>query len=157
MEKSLFTFISSNIASKNDEEKLKELFLKFDKNGDGTLSTMEINEGYDFIGCPPPPPVIDLLKKIGSTGITIHYQQFITYIKNWNKNMQFKELESAFKNYEKGGDGKVSLDEMKAAVPGIEGSVWSQILVDADINGDGMITLDELKEFILGQMEVSVS
>lgn len=126
--------------------------MKFDKNGDGTLSTIEINEGYDFIGCPPPPPVVDLLKKIGNTGMTIHYQQFITHIKNWNKSMQFKELEIAFRSYERGGDGKVSLDELRAAIPGIDASPWNQTLADADINGDGMITLDELKEYILGQM-----
>lgn len=155
MEKSLFTFVASNIASKNDETKLQELFIKFDKNGDGTLSTIEINEGYDFIGCPPPPPVIDLIKKIGTTGVPIHYELFINHIKTWNKKMQLFELEQAFTIYERGGDGKVSLDELKAAIPGIENSEWNQILIDADINGDGMITLDELKEFILGQLSSS--
>jgi Ca2+-binding EF-hand superfamily protein len=116
---------------------------------------MEINDGYDFIGCPPPPPVLDLLKKIGTTGVPIHHQLFISHIKNWNKKMQLMELEQAFTSYEQGGDGKVSLDELKAAIPGIEGSEWTQILYDADINGDGMMTLDELKEFILANLNNS--
>lgn len=127
--------------------------MKFDRNGDGTLSSAEINDGYDFIGTPPPPPVQDLLKKIGNTGMTIHYKDFLLHIQNWNKKVQFQELENSFKTYDKGGDGKLSLDELRAAIPGIEGSEWSSLLNEADLNGDGMITLDELKDYILTKMK----
>ena len=124
------------------------MFIKFDKNGDGNLSSIEICEGYDFIGVPPPPPVTELLKKIGNTGATIHYKTFIKNIQTWNRTVQNRELENAFKQFDKGGDGKLSLDELKAAIPGIEGSEWNDMLTDADENGDGMITLEELKKFI---------
>jgi Ca2+-binding EF-hand superfamily protein len=153
LEKALFTFISNSINATKDETKLLELFLKFDKNGDGSLSTSEINEGYDFIGTPPPPPVQELLKKITSTGATIHYQEFIEFISRWNKNSRFKELEKAFLSVDKGGDGKLSLEELAGAIPGIEGSEWGRLLEDADVNGDGMITLEELKEFIFNKMK----
>lgn len=132
---------------------MSDLFKKFDKNGDGSLSTIEINEGYDFIGVPPPPPVIDILKKIGNTGDTIHYTDFLNAIQNWNKAAQMKELENSFKMYDKGGDGKLSLDELKATIPGVENSEWDGYLNEADLNGDGMMTLEELKLFITTKLK----
>ena len=89
-----------------------------------------------------------MLKKMTERGGTIHYKEFITSIQTWNKISQMKELENSFKMYNVGGDGKLSLDELKAAIPGIEDSEWNDLLNEADVNGDGMLTLEELKGFI---------
>jgi calcium-dependent protein kinase len=132
-----------------DDQKLSELFSKLDKNGDGNLSAQEIFEGYDCIGIPPPPPVMDLVKKYSHNGDSIRSEEFLKATNNWNKVLQINELEDAFKMYEKGSESKLSLDELKQAIPGIENSDWSNTLSEADLNGDGMVSLEELKEYIV--------
>ena len=118
----MFSFISHQITSGADNLKLSELFVKLDKNGDGNLSAQEINEGYDLIGVAPPPPVQDLIKKVSSTGGNIFYQDFVDASNTWNKVIQQKELEVSFKKFIKGADAKLSLDELRQAIPGIETS-----------------------------------
>ena len=49
LQQAAFTFIASQLASKEEKQRLLETFRTLDKNGDGTLSREEILEGYKQI------------------------------------------------------------------------------------------------------------
>ena len=134
----------------NDEKKLAYLFRSLDKNGDGTLNREEIEEGYDALGIPVPVSVNDLLKRMESSGNgSIYYHEFLTATQDWSKISQKKELETAFKVYDQGGDGTLSIEELKQAIPELEDTEWVKILNEADTNQDGLISLEELKRYLI--------
>jgi Ca2+-binding EF-hand superfamily protein len=132
----------------NDEKKLESLFKGLDKNGDGTLSKDEIEEGYDALGIPAPAILNELLKKLDKGNGIINYIQFLISTQDWSKLSQMKDLETTFKIYDKGGDGTLSLEELKEAIPGIHDSEWEALLSEADTNKDGLISLEELKVYL---------
>ena len=139
----------------NDERKLSSLFRSLDKNGDGTLNREEIEEGYDALGIPVPASVNDLLKKLDSNGHgTIDYTLFLSATQDWSKVTQKKELETAFKIYDKGGEGTLSIEELKQAIPGLEDTEWDKFLSEADTNKDGLISLDELKVYLSNKISI---
>lgn len=146
----MFSFISTQVMYSNDEKKLAYLFRSLDKNGDGTLNREEIEEGYDALGIPVPVSVNDLLKRMESSGNgSIYYHEFLTATQDWSKISQKKELETAFKVYDQGGDGTLSIEELKQAIPELEDTEWVKILNEADTNQDGLISLEELKRYLI--------
>ncbi|OMJ82246.1 hypothetical protein SteCoe_17088 [Stentor coeruleus] len=149
LEKSIFSFISNQVMGTIETKKLTNMFLSLDKNGDGTLSLDEIEEGYDALGIPAPVDLNDLIKKIdGEDDGSINYTEFIAAAQDWSNIAQRKELEIVFKIYDIGGDGTLSLEELKQAIPGIKDSEWADFLSKADLNGDGLISLEELKNYL---------
>lgn len=63
-----------------------------------------------------------------------------------------KKLESAFKLFDKDGDGLISLLEIKDILgrdsPNIGDDIWNKIIKEVDLNGDGEISLDEFKKMM---------
>jgi len=78
----------------------------------------------------------------------IDYTEFLTATTTWNKVLQKEQLEQAFNLYDVGGDGTVSLTEMRDSIPGIADSEWNTFLAEADKDGNGVITLDEFKQYL---------
>ncbi|CAG9321967.1 unnamed protein product [Blepharisma stoltei] len=150
LEKSIMTFISSQITSIQEDREFADLFSKMDKNKDGKLSQREIFDGYKELGITTPPGISEILKKIDSDGSGfLDYTEFVTASKDWKKAFEKNELESAFKIYDQGGDGKLSLKELKDSIPDIEESEWGKFLAEADENGDGLIGFEELKSYLM--------
>ena len=78
LEKSIFSFISTQVTTSKDEKKLGDLFRSLDKNGDGILSKSEIEEGYDALGIPVSPFINELMKKLDSNNNgTVDYNEFL--------------------------------------------------------------------------------
>ena len=46
LKQATFSFIASQLMSKNERDNLSKVFKAFDKNGDGKLSMEEVKEGY---------------------------------------------------------------------------------------------------------------
>lgn len=138
-----------------EKQILTDMFLSLDKNGDGTLSKDEIEEGYDALGIPAPISLNDLLKKLDGDGNgSINYNDFLTASQDWSKVFHQKELEGVFKLYDSVGDGLISVDELKEAIPGIHDSEWAQFLSQADTNQDGFLSFEELKNYLTGHHSI---
>lgn len=151
LEKSIFSFISTQVMTSIEKQILTDMFLSLDKNGDGTLSKDEIEEGYDALGIPAPISLNDLLKKLDGDGNgSINYNDFLTASQDWSKLFHQKELEGVFKLYDSAGDGVISVDELKEAIPGIHESEWAEFLSQADTNKDGFLSFEELKNYLTG-------
>ena len=149
LQKSILTFISTHIMETDSNKELTKLFKSIDKNNDGTLSHEEIINGYKDLGLPVA-HAEEIINKIDSdhSGV-IEYSEFITAAQNWNNVFEQNELEKAFKTYDIGGDGNLSLSELKQLIPGIENSDWNQFIKEADTNSDGLISLNEFKEYMI--------
>ena len=149
LEKSILTFITTNIMDDSSNKELIDLFRSIDTNNDGRLSKEEIMDGYQEIGL-----TLEHAQEIISTidsdqsGL-IEYSEFITATQNWKKVCEKDFLEKAFKIYDIGKDGNLSLNELKQLIPGIENSDWDQFLREADKNGDGLISLSEFRDYIM--------
>ena len=125
-------------------QKLREVFQSIDKNGDGFLSPSEIKqavEKYDF--------QIDskeLISQIDSdkNGL-INYSEFLTATVDKSSAYSKLRLQQAFQKFDKNGDGKISLSELKSTLGG-EGkndSIFTAMISEADTNHDGLIDFDE--------------
>ena len=71
---------------------------------------------------------------------------------NKEKIMSNKNLERAFKMFDTGGSGKISVDEIMSIFTrgtknneGIDKSVFLKMINEADENGDGKISFSEFK------------
>lgn len=149
----MFSFIANQVLSLKDMKKLKDMFKVLDKDGSGTLSIIELNNGYDSLGLPLPAGIVELVKKLDTDDSgSIDYFEFLKGSEEWTKILMKKELDSASKKYERGMDAKLSLDELKSNIPDIKGTEWYDWLTNADKNGDGFITLDELKSYLQAKL-----
>jgi calcium-dependent protein kinase len=149
LQKSIFSFISGQVMTSIEKQKLTDMFISLDKNGDGTLSREEIEDGYDALGIPAPISLKDLLKKLDGDGNgSINYNDFLTASQDWSKVSYQKELEGVFRLYDSAGDGIVAVEELKKAIPGIQDSEWDEFLSEADTNCDGFLSFEELKNYL---------
>ncbi|OMJ91183.1 hypothetical protein SteCoe_6355 [Stentor coeruleus] len=149
LQRSILTFISANIMDEESNRELIKLFKSIDKNNDGRLSHEEIINGYKELGLPES-EAEEIIKKgdLDQSGV-IEYSEFITVTQNWKNIYEKDVLEKAFKAYDIGGDGNLSLKWLKTLIPGIENSEWDQFISDADTNQDGLISLAEFKNYML--------
>ena len=54
--------------------------------------------------------------------------------------------------YDVGGDGFLSIKEIKEAIPGIDSGEIEEFLAEADTNQDRMISFQELKQYLLKRL-----
>jgi calcium-dependent protein kinase len=106
-----FAFITSQLLSKKDKEELGRVFRTFDLDGDGRLSMSDVQQGYQkHFGI-----VItdEEVKKMFSSVDAdmsgfIDYSEFILAAMNQSRIASMKNLESAFKMFDRDGSGCIT-------------------------------------------------
>ena len=76
----------------------------------------------------------------------IDYSEFVTAAMNRQKMLTRERLEIAFKTFDIDGNGRISANELKAMLGGLqpfEDHVWVNLIREVDLNGDGEIDLEE--------------
>jgi calcium-dependent protein kinase len=127
-------------------DKLKEVFLSLDKNGDGFLNKEEIlqaSESYNFHV-----NFADVLANCDhdKNGL-INYSEFLTATVDREAAYNRSNLISAFNRFDKNGDGKIDLAELRSVVGGNKSdTVFKQMIQEADRNKDGVIDVEEFIE-----------
>ena len=92
---------------------------------------------------------------IDNNGV-IDYNEFLTATMDRDKIASKKNLELTFKNFDKDGSGKISLNEIKSIFnnPSIkDDGVFEKLLFEADDNQDGEISLEEFITIMLKFMQ----
>ncbi|XP_028067627.1 calmodulin-like protein 5 [Camellia sinensis] len=116
-----------------NEEELKGIFKKHDKNGNGRLSRKELKKTFEELGA---------------------------WIPDWRALRDFATqmpmLKGIFKKHDKNGDGRLSRKELKKAFEELgawipDWRAWRG-LSNADANGDGFISEEEMNSLVLYAM-----
>jgi calcium-dependent protein kinase len=142
------------IAGQLNEDQIKalrETFMALDGNGDGLLTAAEMKEGLAKAGLKDiPADLQQILEDVDSDGSgVIDYTEFLAATLDKRSYVKEDVCWSAFRLFDKNGDGKISKEELQAVL-GDEDvqkvgdvSEIAQLLKENDGNGDGFIDFDE--------------
>ena len=81
----------------------------------------------------------------------LDYTEFLIGAVNWQNTLSNERLFTAFKLFDKDGDGKISLSELKETLGMIDAdqeSEFFEIMNFADSNHDGLVDFEEFKEMM---------
>lgn len=163
LQEATLSFIVNQLISKEEKGELKKVFVDLDTNNDGKLSFDEIVNGYKkiYASVNPEQDAQDIFNKVDAD-----HNGFISYEGNiYYNNLEFiratvdrtkilsdQKLESAFKLFDRNGDGFICAAEIKAVLGrdnAADDETWNAIVKEVDMNGDGEISLDEFKQMML--------
>merc|ERR1711920_813058 len=92
----------------------RELFLAIDENGDGMLSMEELSHGVEKAGVNLDKDMQRLIKDLDADGSgNIDYSEFIAAAVDMKTACQEDKCRAAFAIFDKDGDGKISMTELK--------------------------------------------
>lgn len=149
------------IAGQLNEDQIKalrETFMALDGNGDGLLTAAEMKEGLAKSGLKDiPVDLQQILEDVDSDGSgVVDYTEFLAATLDRRLYLQEDVCWSAFRLFDKNGDGKISQQELQQvfaddSVTDVVGvSVIGQLMKDVDGNGDGVIDFSEFMQMMRG-------
>eukprot|EP00439_Symbiodinium_sp_Y106_P061265 s1388_g9.t1 len=138
------------IAGQLNEDQIKALrdtFMGLDKNGDGLLTPAELKEGLQKAGLKEIPPDLQaIMEDVDADGSgVIDYTEFLAATLDRRQYIQEDVCWSAFRVFDRNGDGKISQDELKMVLSNdqVEDTLGAgmivELLKEVDGNGDGVI------------------
>ena len=141
--------------SKELIEEFKDSFQVFDKDGDGFITANELSSVMSSLGQnPTDSEIADMINEVDADGDgRIDFPEFLTMMsrKAFNYDPD-KELEDAFKVFDKNGDGFISSNELKQVLLSLGEKATDNDIVlmmkEADTNNDGKICFEEFKNMM---------
>lgn len=139
--------------STEDLEKFKQMFMMFDKDGDGTVSTKELGAVMRSIGLYPTEEeleeMIDEADRDDSG--TVDFHEFVNLMAKRETEKETEEdLKQVFRVFDKDGNGYISTSEIKFVLTrlgiNLSNDDLQEMVIEADINGDQMITFEEFRD-----------
>jgi len=130
---------------------LRDTFMALDGNGDGLLTVNEMKEGLLKSGLKEiPPDLQQIMEEVDSDGSgVIDYTEFLAATLDRKAYIQEDVCWSAFRIFDKNGDGKISKTEIEAVLGAgdVEAAMGAQAVADllkeVDKDGDGEIDFQE--------------
>ncbi|CAN0134881.1 unnamed protein product [Ectocarpus sp. 6 AP-2014] len=147
--------------SEEDVADLKEAFDNFDRNGDGTIDSVELATVLRSLGYSP---TTDQLKKLmdkvdlDGTG-DISFEEFVVLMRVGGMETDYeKEINGAFSFFDKNGDGQVDRQELAEIMRGLGDKLTDEeidLLINAaDKDRDGTISMKEFVTFMFDEKAV---
>eukprot|EP00752_Nemacystus_decipiens_P018393 g16496.t1 len=141
--------------SDEEIEDYKEAFSNFDKDGNGNIDEGELGVVMRSLGYSPTNQQLkEMMAKVdtdGSGGIS--FDEFVAMMQLGEVETDFtKEINEAFKFFDKDGDGEVTPSELAEIMRGLGDKLSDDeinLLVKvADKDGDGTISIEEFISFM---------
>ncbi|CAM9990405.1 unnamed protein product [Ectocarpus sp. 6 AP-2014] len=141
--------------SEEEIEDYKEAFSNFDKDGNGNIDELELGVVMRSLGYSPTNQQLkEMMAKVDtdqSGGIS--FDEFVAMMQLGEVETDFtKEINEAFKFFDKDGDGEVTPAELAEIMRGLGDKLSDdeiELLVKvADKDGDGVISIDEFISFM---------
>ena len=156
-----YSFIASQLMSKQERDNLSKVFKAFDKNGDGKLSMEEVKEGYleQYGRIMSDEEVEQMFRSVDTDNSGfIDYTEFVVAATSQENLTSHEKLQAAFKMFDKDGQGTISAEEIREVLCFGGANSLSMEAVDAiikqvDENGDGEIQFEEFVQMMTGLEE----
>lgn len=147
LKQATYAYIVAQHISKEETDRFAEIFRGADRNNDGLLSKEELKECIDenfgkllgsFVD-------VDAMFNSIDTDLsgTVSYSEFITAAMESSELLSKRRLQSAFKKFDKNGDGGISKEEVKAVLAACAELDVDIIMDRFDLDGDGVIDFEE--------------
>ncbi|CAG9334218.1 unnamed protein product [Blepharisma stoltei] len=157
LQKATFSFIASQLSTKEEKEEMLSLFKSLDTDNSGTLSRAELIEGYTMLYGNQIDDIQGEVERIMSQVDTdksgeIDYTEFIAATLNKNRLLSRERLEAAFRAFDLDNSGTITAEELKVILGKhntYDEDMWQEIVNEVDLNGDGVIDLREFTEMML--------
>ena len=149
-----FSFIGSQLISKDEKEGLAKVFKTLDRNGDGRLSKDEVQEGYmaHYGKLISDDEVNKMFEAVDTDNSGyIDYTEFIVAAINEKQLTSHDKLKAAFRMFDKDNSGMITPSEIRdvfAAESSLPAEIIDTIIKAVDANGDGEISLEEFIELM---------
>ncbi|CAC5372060.1 CALM [Mytilus coruscus] len=135
----------------------KEVFELFDKDGDGTITTKELDTVMRSLGQNPTEnEVKEMVQKVDKDGNgTIEFPEFLQMATDMMKSVDLAdEVRDAFRLFDNNGDGYITAPELKTILSNngekISDEELDAMVKDADVDGDGKINYEEFVSILEG-------
>ena len=148
----VYTYLATQIISKEELQRLTKEFKILDKNGDGKISRLELMEHYtQFVGEKNAVKTVDsiMVQVDSNQSGEIDYIEFVKACMDYKQNLSKENLKFVFRLFDQDDSGEITLDEIKSLLGKhvqLSDKTWLEIIQEVDKNGDGKI---DLREFIL--------
>ena len=150
LQQAVLNFISTQLANREEIQKLSEAFSAIDTNGDGKLSKEELLREYmkTRTASQAEEEVANIMKEvdINNSGY-IDYSEFLMATLKRDTLLSKSNLELAFKVFDQDSSGSITSNDLRNILGNgliTEESVWKEMISKVDSNSDGII---DLKEF----------
>ncbi|KAJ7489346.1 calmodulin 1 [Mycena latifolia] len=128
----------------------KEAFSLFDKDGDGTITTLELGTVMRSLGQNPTEGELqDMINEVDADGNgTIDFNEFLAMMaKKFQDTDSEEEIRQAFAVFDKDGNGTISVSELQQVMRSLGEKLTDreveEMIREADTDGDGEINYDE--------------
>lgn len=154
LKQATLVYMANILMTKEETEKMEEIFTKMDLNNDGMLSKEEISLGYEeYFGMPIDDEELDkIFAAIDSDGNgTIDYSEFLMATMNEQQLLSKEKLKAAFKMFDKDGSGTISKEEIMEALGNVDEEMAEKMISEVDEDGNGEISFEEFEK-MMGMM-----
>ncbi|OMP11507.1 Calcium-binding EF-hand [Corchorus capsularis] len=139
-------------------EQMKQVFQKYDKNGDGKISREELISIMAALDSPPTPEEVDrMMSEMDKDGNGyVDLDEFLAFQANGNSDdgsqCGEKELKDAFDLYDMDKNGLISVTELHAMLKRLGEkcslSDCKRMIKQVDKDGDGNVNFEEFKKMM---------
>merc|ERR1712187_798174 len=151
--------IIANQLNEDQIKALRETFMHLDGNGDGKLTVNEMKEGIQKAGLKEiPHDLQQIMEDVDSDGSgVIDYTEFLAATLDKRVYMKEDVCWSAFRVFDRNGDGKISKEELKQVLGDdtvndvVGADAVAALMKEVDGNGDGMVDFQEFMEMMKKQ------